>query len=60
MKFYPSADNFTKALLVMLVTNITSDDDVDDYAGPRHSSYPFESASEIHTSPQFIETQLVF
>ena len=58
MKFYPSADNFTKALLVMLVTNITTDDD--DYAGPWHSSYPFESASEIHTSPQFIETQLVF
>ena len=24
MKFYPSADNFTQALLVMLVTNIMS------------------------------------
>ena len=26
-KFYPSADNFTQALLVMLVTNIMSVDD---------------------------------
>ena len=25
VKFYPSTDNFTQALLVMLVTNITSD-----------------------------------
>ena len=24
VKFYPSTDNFTQALLVMLVTNITS------------------------------------
>ena len=24
VKFYPNADNFTQALLVMLVTNITS------------------------------------
>ena len=29
MKFYPSADNFTQALLVMLVTNFMSDDDDD-------------------------------
>ena len=27
MKFYPSVDNFTQALLVMLVTNITSEND---------------------------------
>ena len=25
VKFYPSADNFTQAVLVMLVTNIMSD-----------------------------------
>ena len=25
VKFYPTAENFTQALLVMLVTNITSD-----------------------------------
>ena len=27
VKFYPSADDFTQALLVMLVTNIMSDSD---------------------------------
>ena len=30
MKFYPSDDNFIQALLVMPVTNITSDDEDDD------------------------------